>query len=96
VKYLAILDFEHSTIEEVSKKAHAFWEAHERNPEKFPDFPVGGHFMTKGKKGFAIWETDDPAKIAYKIGFMLPEVKYTLIPGIEGREFFKAYFESRK
>jgi hypothetical protein len=96
VKYLAILDFEHSTIEEVSKKANAFWEAHERNPEKFPEFPVGGHFMTKGKKGFAIWETDDPAKIAYKIGFMLPEVKYTLIPSIEGREFFKAYFESKK
>jgi hypothetical protein len=39
---------------------------------------------------------DHPAKIAYKIGFMLPEVKYTLIPGIEGREFFKAYFESKK
>jgi hypothetical protein len=44
---------------------------------------VGGHIMAKGKRGFAIWETDDPVKIAYKIGFMLPEVKYTLIPGIE-------------
>jgi hypothetical protein len=96
VKYLAILDFEHSTIEEVEKKRKAFWKAHKKYPEKFPDFPVKGHFMAKGKKGFAIWETDDPAKIAYKIGFMLPEVKYTLIPGIEAEKFFKAYFESKK
>jgi hypothetical protein len=27
---------------------------------------------------------------------MLPEVKYTLIPGIEAGEFFKAYYEAKK
>jgi hypothetical protein len=96
MKYLALLNFEHSTIEEVEKKRKAFLKAKEDNPEKFPDFPVGGHIMAKGKRGFAIWETDDPVKIAYKIGFMLPEVKYTLIPGIEAGEFFKAYYEAKK
>jgi hypothetical protein len=39
----------------------------------------------------AVWDTDDPEKVARKLQFMLPEVSYELIPLIPADDWFKAY-----
>jgi hypothetical protein len=95
IKYLAILDFEHTNMMDHAKKAQAYFEEKKKNPDKFPSVPFSMHFMYKGKKGFSVWEGDED-QVARKVAFMLPEVVYTLIPIVEGREFLKTYMEVKK
>jgi hypothetical protein len=95
MKYLAILDIKHTSMMDLAKKAQAYDEEKKKNPDKYPSVPFDAHLMYKGKKGFAVWEADE-AQVARKVAFMLPEVKYTLIPIVDGRVFLKTYMEVKK
>jgi hypothetical protein len=44
----------------------------------------------------AVWDTDDEVTIANKIVFMLPEVRYKIIPLVDARLFMKQYIELKK
>jgi hypothetical protein len=46
---------------------------------------------TTCQKAIAIWQTDSPEKLAYKMAFMLPEVSYEVIPLISFDDWFKQY-----
>ena len=95
MKYLAILDFEHTSLMDMAKKAGVYDEEKRKNPEKYPDTPLPAHLMYKGKKGFSVWEGNE-AQIARKVAFILPEVNYILIPIVDGREFLKTYMVVKK
>jgi len=95
MKYLAILDFGHTSFMDHIKKAQAYKEEIKKNPDKYPSVPFGMHFMYKGPKGFSVWEGDE-AQVARKVAFMLPEVQYTLVPIVAGSEFVKTYMEVKR
>jgi FixJ family two-component response regulator len=52
--------------------------------------------MMEGDKFMVIWDTDDEEKMANKIAFMLPEVRYKVIPIMDTREFLKQYLEIKR
>ena len=80
---------------DLTKKAQAYDAEKKRHPSMYPEVPFDAHFMVKGKKGVAIWDATSE-QVARKVAFMLPEVVYTLVPIIEGREFLKTYMEVKK
>ena len=95
MKYLAILDYEHTEIMDLAKKAQAYEVEKKKYPDKYPEVPFDAHVMVKGKKGVAIWDAT-PEQVARKVAFMLPEVVYTLVPIIDGREFLRTYMDIKK
>jgi len=76
VKFLVIAEYCVEDFEKFPAKTVAFTKAMEEYADRFPEFPVGLHMFahTSKPKGIAIWETDSPEKLAYKLSFMLPEV----------------------
>ena len=95
MKYLAFLDFDHTPMMDMAKKAQAYEAEKKNTPEKYPKVPFDAHIMHEGKQGFAVWEAT-PEQVARKVAFMLPEVKYTLIPITDAREFLKIYMEVKR
>lgn len=91
MKYLVLADFCIDDRDKWPAKAQAWAELHGKNPEKFPKFPMGLYFFANSSKpkGMAVWETEDPEKIARKLLWMLPEVSYELIPLISAEEWIK-------
>ena len=51
--------------------------------------------MDEGTRGFAVWEAT-PEQAANKVEFMLPEVKYSLVPIVDGKEFLKPYMDVKE
>ena len=95
MKYLAILDYEHTEIMDLAKKAQAYEVEKKLHPDKYPEVPFDAHVMVKGKKGVAIWEAT-PEQVTRKVAFMIPEVVYTLVPIRDGKEFLKTYREVKE
>ena len=93
MKFLVIANFRFEERDKWPAKAAAFAKAMEEHSERFPTFPVGLHIFanTTCHKAIAIWETDSPEKLAYKLAFMLPEVSYEVIPLISFEDWFKQY-----
>jgi hypothetical protein len=92
MKYLAILDFEHTDMKALAKKGMAYEEEKKKNPDLWPGQFLDVYITVKGWKAFAVWEAT-PEQIAHKVAYMLPEVKYTLIPIIHIQEFYKHYMQ---
>jgi hypothetical protein len=95
VKYLAYLDYEGTSMMDMAKKAQAYDAEKNKHSDKYPETVFEVHMMYKGAKGFAVWEAT-PEQVARKVAFMLPEVKYTLVPIMSGRKFLKTYMEVQK
>jgi hypothetical protein len=95
MKFLAILDYNHTSVEDMAKKGQAYEEEKKKHPDKYPETLFPMHSMYKGKTGFAVWEADE-AQITRKVAFMLPEVHYTLIPIMDPSEGMKIYMEVKK
>lgn len=96
MKYLVVGEYDPDNMDAHFKKAKEYLEDKEKHPDRYPDtsFPV--HFMLNKAKFMAIWDTDDQEKNANKIAFMLPEVRYKVIPLMDGRTFMKQYMERMK
>ena len=95
MKYLAMLDFEHADMKSLAKKGMEYEEIKKKNPDQWPGQFLDVYFTVKGWKAFAVWDAT-PEQIARKVAYMMPEVKYTLIPIIHSQEFFKHYMEFNK
>ena len=93
MKYLVLakLNIEHR--DKWPAKAQKWNEVHDKHADKFPEYPVDFHFFANSSeaKAMAVWDTDDPEKVARKLLFMLPEVSYELIPLIPAGDWFKAH-----
>lgn len=96
MKYLVIGEYDPNNTEGMLKKAEAWMEDKEKHPDRYPDSLFPAHHMLNSAKFFAIWVTDDEEKMANKIAFMLPEVKYEVIPLVSGKTFMKQYMEVKK
>jgi hypothetical protein len=96
MKYLVVGEYNPDNMNALAKKAKEYDEDKEKHPGRYPDAPVPAHFMLNKAKFMAIWDTDDQEQIANKIAFMLPEVKYEVIPLLDGRTFLKQYMEIKK
>ena len=68
----------------------------EKHPDRYPDSLFPAHHMLNTAKFMAIWDTDDQVQMANKMAFMLPEVKYEVIPLLSGKTFMKQYMEIKK
>ncbi len=95
MKYLVFLDFDHTSMMDMAKKAKAFDAEKKERPELYPTVPFDAHLMYEGKQGFAVWDAT-PEQIARKVAYMLPEVKYTVVPVVDARDFLKVYMEVKK
>ena len=93
MKYLVLVDFSIEDRDKFPAKAQAWAEVHGKHPEKFPEYPMGLYFFANSAKpgGMAVWDTDDPEKVARKLLWMLPEISYELIPLISAEDWIKAY-----
>ena len=93
MKYLVLAELCVEDRDKWSAKAKAWADVHGKHADMFPEFPMGFHFFANSSKvkAMAVWETDDPEKVARKLLFMLPEVSYELIPLIPADDWFKAY-----
>ena len=91
MKYLVLakLNIEHR--DKWPAKAQKWAEVHGKHPDKFPEYPMGLYFFANSSEGkaMAVWDTDDPEKVARKLLFMLPEVSYELIPLISAEDWIK-------
>jgi len=96
MKYLVVGEYDPDNIDAMLKKAKEYEEDKEKHPDRYPDSLVPAHFMLNTVKFMAIWDTDDQEKMANKIAFMLPEVKYEVIPLLSGKTFMKQYMEIKK
>ena len=96
MKYLVVGEYDSNNMDGLAKKEKEYDEDKEKHPGRYPDAPVPAHFMLNKAKFMAIWDTDDQEKMANKIAFMLPEVRYNVIPLLEGRKFLKQYMEIKK
>jgi hypothetical protein len=93
MKYLVLAELCIEDRDKWPAKAKAWSEVHGKYADKFPEFPMGFHFFANSSKAkaMAVWDTDDPVKVARKLQFMLPEVSYKLIPLIPADDWFKAH-----
>jgi hypothetical protein len=96
MKYLVVGEYDPDNIDAMFKKAKEWMEDKEKHPGRYPDSLVPSHHMLNTSKFMAIWDTDDQVQMANKIAFMLPEVKYEVIPLLSGKTFMKQYMEVKK
>ena len=96
MKYLVVGEYDPGNMDALTKKSKQYDEDRERHPGRYPDAPVPAHMMMEGDKFMVIWDTDDEEKMANKIAFMLPEVRYKVIPIMDAREFLKQYLEIKR
>jgi hypothetical protein len=95
MKYLANFDFSGTSKQDLAKKVQLYYEAKQKNPDKYPTTTVEVHIIENENKGFAVWEAT-PEQASRKVEFMLPESRYTLIPIITGKEHLKSIIEGSK
>ena len=93
MKYLVLAELNMEHRDTWPAKAQKWAKVHGKHAEMFPEFPMGFHFFANSSKAkaMAVWDTDDPEKVARKLQFMLPEVSYELIPLIPADDWFQAY-----
>ena len=91
MKYLVLAELCIEDRDTWPVKAQKWAEVHGKYADKFPEFPMGLNFFANSSKmkGMAVWETDDPVKVARKMIWMLPEVSYELIPLIAAEDWIK-------
>ena len=95
MKYLVVGEYDPNNMDAMFKKAKEFLEDKEKHPEHYPDTIFPTHFMLDKDKYMAVWETDVQEKNANKIAFMLPEVKYEVIPLLDGKTLLKQHMEKK-
>lgn len=96
MKYLVVGEYNPDNMDALNKKQKEYPEDKEKHPDRCPETSFPTHFMLNKANFMAIWDTDDQEKIANKIAFMLPEVRYKVIPLLDGRTFMKQYMEIKK
>jgi len=96
MKYLVVGEYDPAKMDAMLKKAKEYLEDKEKHPDRYPETIFPTHFMVNKDKYMAVWETNDQEKNSNKIAFMLPEVKYEVIPLLEGKTILKQYMKKKK
>ena len=96
MKYLVVGEYDPDNMDAVFEKGKKYREDKKKHPDRYPDTIFPTHFMLDKDKFMAIWDTDDQEKNANKIAFMLPEVRYKVIPILDAPTFEKQYMEAIK
>ena len=93
MKYLVIGEYDPEDMDAQFKKAKQYAVDKEMHPDKYPKTSYPVHFMLNKPAIMAVWDTDNEDAIANKIAFMLPEVRYQVIPLVDAKLFMDKYIE---
>ena len=68
----------------------------EKRPEKFAKIIFGPYTFNGERKGFTIYETDDPEKLANVQIYYGPEMNWKFVPLIDTRKAAELYLKTKK
>lgn len=102
MKYVGVYEYDIKDVDKVFTKAKEIWAEREQFPDKYPkrlllqdgsnaDFGILGE-----PKGFALYETDDPAQIMNLILFWAPVKKYKFMPIVYPSEKMAVWEKSKQ
>ena len=93
MKYLVFGEYDPEDMDAQFKKAKEYAVDKELHPDKYPKTSYPVHFMLNKPAIMAVWDTDNEDSIANKIAFMLPEVRYQVIPLVDAKLFMDKYMK---
>jgi hypothetical protein len=97
VKFIAFSRFNAEDTPKIIEKLKQTGAERGKGTERFPKLIFGPfNFAGDTEKGFSVYETDDPDKIANLALFYMPEMKMKFIPIIETAKGIELYVKMKK
>jgi hypothetical protein len=96
MKYIGYWEWDLKDWDEAFRRSAELGQAIRDNPDDFPEFILGPHFIGGSNKGLTIFETDDPKKLI-KISIPLaPVVTWKFTPLYDAYESNHIYQNLKK
>ena len=96
MKYIGYWEFDLKDWEEAYRINDEFTQAIKDNPDDFPEFILGPHFIGGSNKGLTIFETDDPKKLLNISIPFVPVLKWKFLPLYPAGESNQIYQNLKK
>jgi len=80
LKYIGYWEHDLKDWDEAWKKNSELGKAVNENPENYPEFILGPHYIGGSNKGVTVFETDDPKKLLNISIPLAPYVKWKFVP----------------
>ena len=95
MRYLVEWDIKRENMEKVIQKEMKYQELQKAEPEKYPKNVIPVH-MVDADTYVTVWDVDNPAQIANKLLYMLPEGKAKLTPIFDTGDMIKLMMQQKK
>ncbi|MBS7648267.1 MAG: DUF3303 family protein [Candidatus Bathyarchaeia archaeon] len=89
MKYIGYWEYSPTKITTVIEKFRQMTADRENMEEKYAKIIFGPYRLFGESRGFSIFETEDPEKLANIANFYAPEVKWEFIPIHDAKDYLK-------